>query len=517
MTSHLKVSNRGTNSMPILMLDRRSFLWCLRRRVRRGCMCMSLLCFSLGFLYVICAENGPSATAVLFRTHGRSKALNSASSSLEHNGVEKIIRMAQVGHTRKPPLAVSATQLLPPFNNSQKNNTKNTVMHDKAVENRSDYHGKAKGSTISSSFPPPGSFMKLPHFLTRLWDFFWSWNSDKKQQKSVVGSFGSRFSSWKVWNEDTSASMLNKRLKKVFQNYQAMNKYGVNFESKKSKSGVRQSGMALLCELKEYVRVEMLTLDLHPFSGFNWSNLLPKRNLSAELGSLKTCAVVSSAGSLKRSGLGKEIDTHDAVLRFNAAPIKGYEKDVGIKTTIRLINSQVMASEDHKFLDSPLYNRGILVAWDPSPYSADLTQWYNKTDYPIFKQFVKYRLKNPQQPFYILHPKTEWQLWERIQENMAEPIQKNPPSSGLLGTVLMMDLCDEVHLYEYLPSKRKTELCHYYQHFFDSACTMGAYHPLLYEKNLVKRMNQGTDEEIYNYGRVTLPGFSSLNCSKGHH
>lgn len=78
----------------------------------------------------------------------------------------------------------------------------------------------------------------------------------------------------------------------------------------------------------------------------------------------------------------------------------------------------------------------------------------------------------------------------------------------------MMHFCDEVTVYEFLPSKRQTDLCYYYQDTFDQACTLGAYHPQLFEKNMVKHLNQGTDEDIYNYGKVTLPGLRKAQCQE---
>ena len=86
------------------------------------------------------------------------------------------------------------------------------------------------------------------------------------------------------------------------------------------------------------------------------------------------------------------------------------------------------------------------------------------------------------------------------------------PPLPFSGIIIMMTLCDQVDIYEFLPSKRKTDVCYYYQKFFDSACTMGAYHPLLFEKNLVKHLNQGTDEDIYLLGKATLPGFRRIRC-----
>ncbi|KAJ1077804.1 hypothetical protein K5549_011131 [Capra hircus] len=208
-------------------------------------------------------------------------------------------------------------------------------------------------------------------------------------------------------------------------------------------------------------------------------------------------------------------DSHDAVLRFNSAPTRGYEKDVGNKTTVRIINSQILTNPSYHFMDSALYKDVILVAWDPAPYSANLNLWYKKPDYNLFTPYVQHRQRNPNQPFYILHPKFIWQLWDIIQENTKEKIQPNPPSSGFIGILLMMNLCGEVHVYEYVPSVRQTDLCHYHEPYHDAACTLGAYHPLLYEKLLVQRLNVGTHGDLHRKGKVVLPGLQAVRCPPG--
>ncbi|XP_015260268.1 PREDICTED: CMP-N-acetylneuraminate-beta-galactosamide-alpha-2,3-sialyltransferase 1-like, partial [Cyprinodon variegatus] len=50
-------------------------------------------------------------------------------------------------------------------------------------------------------------------------------------------------------------------------------------------------------------------------------------------GRTKTCAVVGNSVNLKGSGYGPLIDLNDAIIRMNYAQIRGYEADVGTKTT----------------------------------------------------------------------------------------------------------------------------------------------------------------------------------------
>nr|XP_033780752.1 beta-galactoside alpha-2,6-sialyltransferase 1-like isoform X2 [Geotrypetes seraphini] len=456
-------------------------MWRGPRRTWKGCICVTFACLCLAILYLVCTE-----TAIMLRSQYQSprRSWQGRASTVS---VEKLIR---------------GIQTLPELNSSA---SSTSISHHRNMSG-------APVTLVREIAKPSGA---RGSWVTGLTGFFHRLlvvlSGDHRRGESL--DFPRGKSPWRVWNENSSSAMLNKRLQKVFKTYRSRNKYSMPPQKERPRLSHKRSAQELLCQLKNQVKVQTLGTEQPPFNTQEWATFLPSLHLSQELGSLKNCAVVSSAGSIRNSHLGREIDSHDAVLRFNAAPTSKYQNDVGKKTTVRLINSQVMASNKHRFLENALFGEGILVAWDPAPYSSDLLEWYKKPDYPIFTQYKEYRQRHPSQPFHIMHPAVQWQLWEVIQENSDEEIQRNPPSSGLLGSLLMMSVCEQVHIYEFLPSRRQTDTCHYFEKVQDTACTLGAYHPQLFEKNLVKRINQGSDLDIFQLGRVTVPGFQSLNCS----
>lgn len=61
-------------------------------------------------------------------------------------------------------------------------------------------------------------------------------------------------------------------------------------------------------------------------------------------------AVVGNSGILKNSGHGQHIDSHDVVIRFNRAETKGFEKDVGAKMTIRVVNRVFLEGRKHPYV-----------------------------------------------------------------------------------------------------------------------------------------------------------------------
>ncbi|AEN03737.1 alpha-2,6-sialyltransferases [Yokapox virus] len=207
------------------------------------------------------------------------------------------------------------------------------------------------------------------------------------------------------------------------------------------------------------------------------------------------CAVVSSSGSLLGSKHGNDIDSHDGIIRFNDAIVKGFEKDVGSKTSLRIVNSQLV-------FNRPLFSKILnnITVWDPSKYHENITSWMSNTEFNFFPI-----LKN-KKDYTIISPEFIWKLWDIIQSYYLEKIQPNPPSSGFIGIIIAMKICNNVTIYEYIQSKQ-TDLCHYWTREINKFCSQGSYHPLIFEKNIIKDIGN-----IKNPGVITVPGFTNIEC-----
>ena len=55
------------------------------------------------------------------------------------------------------------------------------------------------------------------------------------------------------------------------------------------------------------------------------------------------CAVVGASGSLSGSALGARIDAFETVVRVNRAPTAGWERDVGRRTTVRVMSADELS------------------------------------------------------------------------------------------------------------------------------------------------------------------------------
>jgi len=273
------------------------------------------------------------------------------------------------------------------------------------------------------------------------------------------------------------------------------------------------SAPEMLCDARNKIKLKTFTKDNEMFKRLKLDRFFPSQPL-LENKFYNSCAVVSSGGSLHKSGLGSFIDSHDLVLRFNNAPTDKHEDDVGSKTDIRTVNSQVVAKPQFRFLEDSFYSKSSVLVWDPSVYNATLEQWYNKPDWPFFEQFFSKRLMTPEDPLYLLHPESLWSMWDWLQSVTSWPLLPTPPSSGFLGIILLLQHCSLVHVFEYIPSMRLTKRCHYYDEEDNLGCTLGDWHPLSAEKLVMLSLNTGPDLQVYKDGYITIPGFSSCDITQ---
>ncbi len=67
----------------------------------------------------------------------------------------------------------------------------------------------------------------------------------------------------------------------------------------------------------------------------------------------KNCAIVGNSGKVLDRNKGDEINNHDCIVRFNAAPTEKYENHVGSRTDFRVLNGPIMIGGSVDYVTTP--------------------------------------------------------------------------------------------------------------------------------------------------------------------
>ncbi|KAM9483141.1 ST3 beta-galactoside alpha-2,3-sialyltransferase 3a isoform 2-T3 [Clarias gariepinus] len=76
----------------------------------------------------------------------------------------------------------------------------------------------------------------------------------------------------------------------------------------------------------------------------------------------KRCIVIGNGGILFNKSLGSKIDQYDVIIRLNGAPVAGYEKDVGSRTTMRITYPEGAIQDLKQYEKNSLF---VLSAFKP--------------------------------------------------------------------------------------------------------------------------------------------------------
>lgn len=148
----------------------------------------------------------------------------------------------------------------------------------------------------------------------------------------------------------------------------------------------------------------------------------------------RTCAVVGNSANLKGSNYGKLIDSHDIVFRMNFGPVKGFEKDIGTKTTHRAMYPEsAMDLDDSTHL--VLFAFKIMdLEWLLKSFT---TGFYGRTYAPVIPT-----MKANKSLVMVVNP-----AFMRYAHKIWLNYKPRYPSTGFMTLILSLHICDEVRVF----------------------------------------------------------------------
>lgn len=160
------------------------------------------------------------------------------------------------------------------------------------------------------------------------------------------------------------------------------------------------------------------------------------------------CAVVGNARSLLGRGLGERIDAHDVVVRHNQAPTAGFEDDVGRRSHLRVLHDpRAFYGEDgvQRLPDERAPTEVILVRLYPNSKQAAFIRKLEVVDHAVGEGH-RFHISS----FELEHAAFRL-LWHGVPDADIPP-RYRIVSTGLIGTVAALSICDKVTLYGFNPA-----------------------------------------------------------------
>ncbi|XP_054874204.1 ST3 beta-galactoside alpha-2,3-sialyltransferase 3a [Amphiprion ocellaris] len=216
--------------------------------------------------------------------------------------------------------------------------------------------------------------------------------------------------------------------------------------------------------------------------------------------SCKTCIIVGNGGILANKSLGQKIDDFDVVVRLNEAPVKGFEKDVGSKTTIRITYPEGAIQKTERYEAESLF---VLSAFKSLDFKwlrhMVFNQRLRSTD-GFWKSVARHVPREPSD-MRILNPyfiqEASFKLIG-LPHNNGQMGRGNIPTLGTVAITMALHNCDEVAVagFGYNMSTPHAPL-HYYEKIRMSAIKESWTHNISKEKEfLMKLVKAGVIQDL---------------------
>ncbi|NXC61127.1 SIA7E sialyltransferase, partial [Aleadryas rufinucha] len=223
----------------------------------------------------------------------------------------------------------------------------------------------------------------------------------------------------------------------------------------------------------------------------------------------KSCALVTSSGHLLGSRQGDRIDESECVIRMNDAPTRGYGKDVGNKTSLRVIahsSIQRILRNRNELLN--MSHGAVFIFWGPSSYMRRDGKGLVYNNLQLMNQIL------PQLKVYMIsrHKMLQFDDLFKRETGKDRKISNTWLSTGWFTMTIALELCDRINVYGMVPP----DFCrdpnhlsvpyHYYEPVGPDECTMyishergrkGSHHRFITEKRVFENWARTFDIHFF--------------------